>query len=483
MSSSDTFTATLALRPKKMAPPPLLTLPNELLAEICSYLCWHCKYKHVPFKAPSGDGFTADNEQMSMRSDLWSVALTCRRLRAVGEPFLYHFLEVTQDQTEDIGLFLRAIDNRPELRGSVREFMLGCFILFREYDWLPSVVADRLNIVYSRPHEGLAIWQRDRAVHGEAQGVYISALLELAPRLKSLYVTLSGREWLQLPPESGVSIPPLVSLQNLAIDIKLKDAHPFDRAEPILLLAPNLQRLQLDERTDRAYGPNSVTAKMELAALPRLQNLTDLRLIDTRLTATCFATLLRAVGPGLSKVIIRRHSPSDPDVSWDGGDIIQFDDVIRGLQPWRDTLKELSFIVFHLSTIAMARDRHVVNLLCEFRTLEVLRAAAGCFNFDGVGGPQHNALASALPASLREFRLFAKEPYGPLIVPLRVLLDDIRAGKFPRLRRLETDARAFRFGPEGAGIAEDLGASFRLAGVDFTLHPPQKLGDTSYMYF
>ncbi|KAL6872360.1 hypothetical protein HDV57DRAFT_505529 [Trichoderma longibrachiatum] len=94
-----------------MAPASLMTLPNELLYKICESFCPHCT--HAP-RAFSGVGkhrpLLVDG-----RSALSYVSKTCRRLREIAQPVLYHYVYTTRNWH-----VLRSIIARPDLAAHVR---------------------------------------------------------------------------------------------------------------------------------------------------------------------------------------------------------------------------------------------------------------------------------------------------------------------------------------------------------------------------
>ncbi|AEO67909.1 uncharacterized protein THITE_117774 [Thermothielavioides terrestris NRRL 8126] len=90
--------------------PGLMILPVELLSEICRLLCLHCYAEHdaeAAFAPPKRD------EQVALRS----LCLTCRLLRTVAQPFLFHALATSRRDT--LGLFVRSLLDRADLRPSV----------------------------------------------------------------------------------------------------------------------------------------------------------------------------------------------------------------------------------------------------------------------------------------------------------------------------------------------------------------------------
>jgi hypothetical protein len=77
----------------EMAQSYLLVIPEELVAEICSHLCWHCQSEHALFKWPSAT--TSTDELKDLRLGLRSLALAHTRLQRIAMPFLHHYLETS----------------------------------------------------------------------------------------------------------------------------------------------------------------------------------------------------------------------------------------------------------------------------------------------------------------------------------------------------------------------------------------------------
>ncbi|KAH6623722.1 hypothetical protein F5144DRAFT_633012 [Chaetomium tenue] len=192
-------------------------------------------------------------------------------------------------------------------------------------------------------------------------------------------------------------------------------------------------------------------------------NLTELALVDTFMTALSFRNLLSAVGAKLSKVYVRRTARR-PD-PFDESRILEFDEVLAALQPWRLTLKELSFTMYGMALPQAVRGIHS---LPEFHALEVLWTQAAFFDFYGYLGPRGDALKSTLPASVRQLRLFG---YSQLASGLHGFVEALTTGQFVHLRSIEIDDQDFELESELAEELQVVGASFRSAGVAFTVHP------------
>ncbi|KAJ9155409.1 hypothetical protein NKR23_g1604 [Pleurostoma richardsiae] len=276
------------------------------------------------------------------------------------------------------------------------------------------------------------------------------SLLQLTPNLASAGFRLPGCESYETLPLSGVS---LTFLKRLAL-ATFDQEFLLDRAATIIRLAPNLEVLHCHDCAEVTFG---FLGSKTLGDAPHLQNLTELSLTNSSLTASSLRNLLGAVGPKLTKVSIRPRRRADSTTSEDD---VQFDQVLAALQSWRQTLRELSFCVHG---IQLPEHLPGLRVLREFRALQILQAEANFFEFY----TQRDALTSTLPPSVRELRLLG---FSRLTPALQDLLEVFRAGKFPGLSRIEIDDQEFE--PESPPALElrQVGADFLYAGVDFVVH-------------
>lgn len=128
--------------PTKTAP--ILELPTEILLQIISLLCPHCVIEsqnlgkcscdavpgnyHSPIMRPLSGRY---NQWETLRHDLSRLSQTCRVLRQVVQPVLFHC------PVPRYGRFLslaRTLVRRPDLARSVREFHLGMWVVMYDED-------------------------------------------------------------------------------------------------------------------------------------------------------------------------------------------------------------------------------------------------------------------------------------------------------------------------------------------------------------
>ncbi|RGP60822.1 hypothetical protein FSPOR_10425 [Fusarium sporotrichioides] len=113
------------------------SLPVEIFTAICRNLCVHCQHAHVVDLPPDEIDHAIEAQQALSR-----LSRTCRRLRSIAQPILYHcyysrrnsgsshnieFSGDTDNRTCEIGIlraFLRTLLQRPDLAKHVRALAL-----------------------------------------------------------------------------------------------------------------------------------------------------------------------------------------------------------------------------------------------------------------------------------------------------------------------------------------------------------------------
>jgi hypothetical protein len=225
----------------------LLALPTELLAEICRNLRWHCQLEDDLFKRPSGAGTESesDDEHMDSQWGLLNLVSSCRTLRAIAEPFLYHYSETASESSDRpcaFYFFLRTLETRPDLAANVRQVILDSQSLLPLQTGLPSSEVDTqdMDALEKRLREE-GVFPCDGGKAGSA--ILLSVLFELAPNLQTLRVSMYGEEDLYFPPDINASVPLLRSLKHLALTIdfglsNFDHAHPLEYSELILRITP-----------------------------------------------------------------------------------------------------------------------------------------------------------------------------------------------------------------------------------------------------
>ena len=96
---------------------PLESMPIEILRLICEELCIHC---HDPSACPDGVDYST---QRTGIVTLGRLSETCTTLKGIAQPMMFHrpCLHVHVQTQGAIGSFIRTIQNRPDLRSSVKQ--------------------------------------------------------------------------------------------------------------------------------------------------------------------------------------------------------------------------------------------------------------------------------------------------------------------------------------------------------------------------
>ena len=416
-----------------MAPASLGTLPVELLSAIFSHLCWYCTTSSWPSAQDHGR-----SKRREKQTALLSLSKTCRLLNAVAERFRHHAVCLSGEF--DLYFLLRTLLERPDLAARMSAVDLGHVSSRVPHESGPVFAALRRFRESLRPQSSYL----QPTQHGDL----VLFLLQVAPNL----------ERAGLPSLGGGSFETsswLTPFKALAFTSPGRDFE-LHQTVPILRRAPNVEILHFYH-----HGRAGTLSSFSLRGLI-LENITELALIETFISPLSFRNLLSVVGPRLCKVIVRRTA--NRTGSW----ILEFDEALAELGPWRATLKEL---IFTMETYQPSYDPSELRRLREFQALEIFWAETAYFDLSGSRGPPEDSLTSMLPPSLRELRLFGR---GHLPAALRGLAGALTAGQFPHLRALGIDDQGFEEDEsegEPARELRDVGASFQSAGVAFVVHP------------
>lgn len=397
----------------------LTTLPLELLVAICSHLCDHCVRKHTSNAWPiDADSDLPLNDQMALPlentrlASLLNLSRTCKMLRAVAEPLLYHSPSTSRE--EDVWFLVDTLLKRPDLALKVAQIDIGyptqvpsTATAPRSRRTIPPRVQDEVERLRKMRATNLGTSEVAQDTRGSLpDGTEISAevgeyaalhfmLLQLVPNLEA------GRFFIPNEPFSTSDMDlishnhnlSLKSLRKLAFRGIINRGFLLDRATPIMRLAPNLEVLYFENCTAVTNLFSASLGRDSPTDPPPLSKLTELSLADSRLAVGALAALLDAVGPRLSKFSIQRTAP-----------ILDFDQVLTVLQPWKSTLKELSIITSQKTPSGPAGLVSGVFLLREFHALETLCAEAEDLKLLEYLG-HDSTIPSPFPSSLRSLRL------------------------------------------------------------------------------
>jgi hypothetical protein len=423
----------------------LTALPVELLFQICEHLCDHCRgERNHPLEFQCDHGYEAYEDDVTgsknaprrgaQRIGLRNLGQTCRALREVAQPFLFH--QVYYDNDSGLHRFARTLMERPDLRRHVFEIKVFVHPAAtaaaaavdqphgRENQQVPNLTQlAKVGVERDDWWKGLAssrAWKHKNLINKRCAAL-VCLVLHLTPNLRWAHLCLPDSMWNEVGAEMAMwkTSRKLESLTQLSFDYmrdykdSTTDSEPdlrmlhchfdFD-AVPIIRMAPNLTAL-------RCCGSDGLYVRRDFAVeLGRetpdgpapLQHLTKLTFSDMGMDRQDLVYLLAAVGPGLSKVGFencggyRRNIP----VPFILGNLFF---------AWKETITELAFLD-HPSNRWRPLHRDLTRIqpfLVQFRQLKVLKLRTN---------------------SIQEISRF-----------LSSMLSQVTSGNFPKLRRVEID--------------------------------------------
>lgn len=219
----------------------LLDLPNETLGEII----WHTHVRDEP------------KLDVTDKSALLSLCLTCHKLRALAEPFLYHTFRIPRNFFQPVRCFLSfstTIARRPDLRKEVK-----CLDLYLDHPYERpggKTVSIPEDFVQSKGFRDLAqnaqfVRNAPDAELWEPRTVmmmypHVMALVSMLPNLKVLRIKAKHVE-LQFHRIAELGETNLVGLQELVLVPPKKSTGTVTGAEQILPLfsLPRLNKLSI----------------------------------------------------------------------------------------------------------------------------------------------------------------------------------------------------------------------------------------------
>ncbi|OIW29362.1 hypothetical protein CONLIGDRAFT_643476 [Coniochaeta ligniaria NRRL 30616] len=498
----------------------LLDLPFEILAQICQIWCshcinatlgatgdtsigsdsWHTKPASLVFDL-AGDGQAGDERG---QLTLARLSRTCKHLRAVAQPVLYHDF-VTRERA---GLFnfVRTLLQRPDLGPHVQRLNIsvsGSGWIDGEDDvarfehhaqhvdrLLSPPTLALLSQTCTQTERDASLLRHGWSASAELDSVVLQDLLlllfPLVAHVKEAYLQLcpSPQQAIDSPdrPEQPVFRLPELKKLSFAPRPAITPAWHSQRDLLPAIISPKLTFLHLWYCTD----PLTFTRGDEFVAryegdrarhpsLP-LQHLTVLRITGCRVSKVFLENLLDQVGPHLTTFTLFLGYMWATETA--GGllpDDVTPKQVIDSLLPWAQTLRAVRIgLSKAMPRMVKLRKTDLITSFGHFSRLRVLELDLGCVYIAELDGllmfgvdtaqADWDLLVNLLPDSIHEFIL--NGPTHRVYDALEELSDRAASGSFSDLVRVRCDD-----GP--VAHLEHLRDRFGIAGVNFSLRVPK----------
>jgi len=362
------------------------------------------------------------------KSSLISLSQTCKFLRTVVQPIVYHTLFFSDAQCTPYRLvnIMKLFKVRPDLSASLSDLYL---------DDYPFWAGDK--------YERMAKTK---------QGPLVASFLQLVPNLQHAHIRMPAEEYQGLSKAleskssaTGTSrAPPPQSLQLKHLGIEGRRPDPSSRARqritgsvdtdtwlgPLLkLTAASLETLAFYQSVEATKRFAASLGRKSLKDPAPLYNLTELTLVENRrhtensLDLQSLRNILQAVGPNLAKVRIEEPSWGE-DPPTDTPERITITNLLKNLRPWKETMREISLC--YPAENWRTEIEVDTALLAEFKNLEGISFA--------VTAGDAAAFVAALSPRLRRLRLMDDPPRGLYPRIIQCLLDATIEGRFPNLK-------------------------------------------------
>jgi len=412
----------------------ILDLGPYLLHDICTMLCRHCRPKVITLGwqencSPEGD---------DPSYNLASLSRTCRLLRDIAQPILYHDVDPPA-----LMPFLRTVLARPDLAGCVHSFSnsrIGASQFTAEDRPLIRARARAAGVALPRQW---AVSESQTTHRDIVDGLITEHLLGHLPRLTNLHHTRIGYPSLgRLLEPAGLVLGSLQKLELGQWDVEKGFALQFDSQGPLLAAAPNLRCLKVH-----------LCARVE-PGLP-LQNLKILKITNSCLSESSLDNLVSACpnlegfgyDTALADTFIDKHTEISPGAAQ------------RILRARKSTLRYLDLDFGSNSLLEFGwRAEFRLDYMDSFQDFQVLeKLVISLVWIRGAEVPGNDALVSILPGSIRLLAIPCEGRDGLLHGLVKVAVA-VAQGWFPHLRTVQFDLLA--------GASEEIAQACAIAGIE-----------------
>ncbi|KAB5576112.1 hypothetical protein GE09DRAFT_1053550 [Coniochaeta sp. 2T2.1] len=499
----------------------LLDLPFEILTQICQSWCLHCtglnashgtaqgrsvdleSWNTGPLAAELGQDQVGDDGE---QATLARLCRTCRHLKAVAQPILYH--DFVTRKHEDLFNLVRTLLQRADLCPQVQRLAIstsGSGWVYGKEDVerfqhharnLDLFLSPGLSTLLShtctwtaREHSPLRqLWSTTTSSEPAVLQELLLLLLPLVPHVKEAYIQLlpSTQQAVDYRDTEAQAVFQLPELRELSFRPRPATTPTwFSRPDVLpILICPKLRYLDIRFCTEALkfrLGNGDTVQRHEDAGLREappfsLRNLTVLRVTGCRVSKTFLESMLGQIGPHLTTFTLVLGYLWNTQTA---GDLLPDDvnpaQVLDSLLPWAQTLRTIRLDLSKAMPRAVKlRKDDLITSFSQFSRLNKLELDLSCVYIAQLDGllmfgvdtaqADWDLLLNLLPDSIREFVL--NGPTHRVYDALEELSDRAASGSFKDLVEVRCDD-----GP--VAHLEHLRDRFGIAGVSFSLRVPK----------
>lgn len=325
-------------------------LPTEIFVEICRYFCQHCcspPQRHLPT--------LHDKQCVRPRGckELCALSLTCRELRGIAQPILFHRAADLDVKTSR--KFAKALKLRPDLQRHVHQYTLH--VMQNKFgpddDWnvfadhLPTKrVYSALEAIVQSPSSEASLDRKEKVLyHIKSMMNFGIRIMNMLPQLEDLYIMPLGFWYPELwdLSDSLVQLCSAVGFRNakrvhVHMQTRYCERAGYDAVNTIvshLHQATYLRLRAAESLTGTTIQPSTMSSTFA--------NLTTLQLIKWRV---CFdEDIVGYDDPTLREILRLCPKLESFKISLDTQNYYVSLDILEYVQVCKDTLQELDFSI------------------------------------------------------------------------------------------------------------------------------------------
>ncbi|KAK5662136.1 hypothetical protein OQA88_8041 [Cercophora sp. LCS_1] len=436
--------------------------PVELLNEICSHLCPHCRVEEF-----SRRSHTALETRRS-KAGLAALCRTSKGLQGIAEPYLYHFVDQNGGtQSRTLPWLVQRITSRPDLAKHVKRLDFAQTVACS----VPEELVAHLSDAAARCNLNLPDWWHQS--WEKAVLVLLELLLLHTPNASTLHLTPTlylNFAHFSRSKETLNHAHVLPGLTTLFVKRDAEASNEWVSIKPLLEAATNLKRLTLRGSRYRSRYRDFLSDGLTF------EHLTDLSFYHCTFTSAYIGNIIIACSRLEVFHATLEYSPTEHPHFFlahneDGGTWFSLHTIMSSLRKHKRTLRVFSFDTSKGRPQLPENSHH----FRDFEKLESVQMTLADFkSVDDTNNPSDTFLIEMLPESIKRLQLV--DPAENITSNLWELNAALDRGSFPNLVELGINSHASHDDPGeeksdvavqmvALGVAFGLRQGFKFSGV------------------